>query len=353
MRTVEETCRRISGLDRAAMQRAQDRLDMLTKPRGSLGRLEELAVQFAGILKSLPRECKEKVIFTLAADHGVAVEGVSAYPQEVTGQMVLNFLRGGAAINVLARSVGARVVVVDMGVKAAVAPKSRRLCRRRIAAGTANFLQQPAMSRPQAVQAVAAGIDLVQTEVQRQGISVAAIGEMGIGNTTAASAVVAALTGTSPAAVTGSGTGVDKAGLQRKCVVIETALARHAPDARDAFDVLSKVGGFEIGGMAGIILGAAASRIPVVLDGFIAGAAALIACRLAPAARDFLIAAHCSVEPGHVLVLEKLGTRPLLDLQLRLGEGTGAALALPLLDASVRILNEMASFHTAGVSPAK
>jgi nicotinate-nucleotide--dimethylbenzimidazole phosphoribosyltransferase len=284
----------------------------------------------------------------MAGDHGVAAQGVSLYPAEVTPQMVLNFLRGGAAINVLARHVGARVVVVDMGVAVDLPPHPDLLVRK-IAHGARDFSREPAMSREQAQQAVETGISVVE-EVIATGVDVVATGDMGIGNTTPSSAIVAAITGRPVAEVTGRGTGLDDTGLARKVAVIEAALALHQPDPTDGLDVLAKVGGLEIGGLAGVMIGAAARRVPVVVDGFISGAAALIASALAPAVQPYLIAGHCSVERGHQAVFGRLDLEPLLDLGLRLGEGTGAVLAISLCQAACKILDEMATFAEAGVS---
>ncbi len=340
---------RIHPLDAGAMELAAARQRELTKPAGSLGRLEELAIQLAGISgAALPPSLPRKAVIVMAADHGVAEERVSAYPQKVTAQMVLNFLGGGAAINALSRAVGARVVVVDMGVASELAPHAD-LQMRRIARGTANFRRVPAMTREQAEAAVATGVAVLERELER-GLDLVATGDMGIANTTAASAVVAALTGRPPAEVVGRGTGIDDLTYARKVRVIEEAIALHAPDPSDGLDVLAKVGGFEIGGLAGVIIGAAVHRIPVVIDGFISGAAALVAVTLAPACQPYLIAAHRSVEIGHRAALDRLGLRPLLDLDLRLGEGTGAALAMPLIDAALHVHREMATFAEASIA---
>jgi nicotinate-nucleotide--dimethylbenzimidazole phosphoribosyltransferase len=290
----------------------------------------------------------ERVIFVLAGDHGVSVEGVSAYPADVTAQMIYNFVRGGAAINVLARHVGARVLVVDMGVNAELPPLPG-LVSRKIRRGTRNFAQEPAMIRDEAMMCVESGIELAGAEI-KSGRTWVVTGDMGIGNTTASSAIIAAMTGASVGQVTGRGTGVTAETLARKAGIIETALGRHQPKPQDALDVLSKVGGFEIGGLVGIMLGAAAHRCPVVLDGLIATAAALLAVGLVPAVGKYLIAGHRSVEPGHAVALEALGLVPVLDLALRLGEGTGGALALPVLEAACRLLDEMATFEEAGVA---
>lgn len=347
---LDITISRIGPLDAAAMAAARERQDQLTKPPGSLGRLEELSVHLAGVTGKVPPLLERRTVIVMAGDHGVAGEGVSAYPAEVTAQMVLNFLRGGAAISVLARQAGARVVVVDMGVAADLAPHPH-LRSQKVARGTRNLAQGPAMSREQALQAVETGIGVVQDEIAR-GLDIVVTGDMGIGNTTPSAAIVAAITGSPVELVTGRGTGIDEARWSRKVEVIRRALAVNRPDPTDALDVLAKVGGFEIGGLAGVILGAAAGRVPIVADGFISGAAALIAVGLCPAARDYLIASHSSVEPGHRAVLGHLGLRPLLDLNLRLGEGTGGALALPIVDAAARILGEMATFAEAAVSGA-
>ncbi|HEY8491824.1 MAG TPA: nicotinate-nucleotide--dimethylbenzimidazole phosphoribosyltransferase, partial [Dehalococcoidia bacterium] len=305
METLRQTLERMGALDGAAMAAARARHDRLTKPPGSLGRLEDLAIWLAGVRGDPIPQVREKVIVVAAADHGVAAAGVSAYPQEVTGQMVLNFLAGGAAVTVLARHAGARVVVVDAGV-AADLPERPDLRRVRLGPGTADFSRGPAMSREQAVRCLEEGIRLAREEAAR-GADVVAVGEMGIGNTTAASAVTAAVLGLPPRAVTGRGTGVTGERFQHKVAVIERALAVNRPDPSDPLDVLARVGGFEIGLLAGVMLGAAAERRPVVLDGFITGAAALLACGLAPALRDFMVAAHRSVEPGHQAILDHLG----------------------------------------------
>jgi nicotinate-nucleotide--dimethylbenzimidazole phosphoribosyltransferase len=348
MDLLATTVARIAPLDAAAMEAARARQDALTKPQGALGRLEALSIRIAGITGRPRPRLERPAVVVMAGDHGVAARGVSAFPAEVTPQMVLNFLRGGAAINVLARHTGARVVVVDMGV-AAQLPPHPELLERKVALGTRDFSVEPAMSRAEALRAVEAGI-AVAGEVIDAGADVLATGDMGIGNTTASSAIVAALAGRPAAEVTGRGTGVDDAGLARKVAVIDAALALHRPDPADGLDVLAKVGGFEIAGLAGLIIGAAARRTPVVVDGFISGAAALAACALAPAAQPYLIAGHRSVERGHAAVFGKLDLDPLVDLGLRLGEGTGAALAISLCQAACKILDEMATFGEAGVS---
>ena len=284
----------------------------------------------------------------MAADHGVAARGTSAYPQEVTAQMVLNFLHGGAGINVISRQVGARVIIVDMGV-AVKLEATPGLLSRRIAAGTQDMSRGPAMTVAQARQALETGIEIVTAEIKK-GLDIVATGDMGIGNTTASSAICAIMTGKTIAEVTGRGTGLDDKQLQQKIRIINEAIAFNKPESAKPLEVLAKVGGFEIGGLAGVILGAAAHRVPVVIDGFISGAAALIAAGLCPQSKDYMIAGHCSVEPGHRIMLQHLGLKPLLDLEMRLGEGTGGALAMSLAETSVRILSEMATFAEAGVA---
>jgi nicotinate-nucleotide--dimethylbenzimidazole phosphoribosyltransferase len=347
---LRQIIRQIEPLDAEAMRRVQARQDTLTKPQGSLGRLEALSIQVAGITGQALPKIEDKVVVTMVGDHGVTAEGVSAYPSEVTTQMVYNFLRGRAAINVLARHVGARVVVVDIGVAQELESHSD-LVSRKVALGTRNMAHGPAMSSAEAIRAVEVGIEVVERELVK-GMDIVGTGDMGIGNTTSSSAIVAAFTGAPVAQVTGRGTGIGDKQLQQKIEVIERALMVNRPDPADALDVLAKVGGFEIGGIAGVILGAAAHHIPVILDGFISGAGALIAVGVAPQVRDYLIAAHRSVEVGHSLVLERLGLKPLLDLDMRLGEGTGAALGISLVEAAVKVLNEMATFAEAGVSEA-
>ena len=326
---------------------ARRHLDSLTKPPGSLGRLEELAVRLA-ILSGRAPSVARPVIFTFAADHGVVVEGVSAYPQIVTAQMVENFIRGGAAVNVLARQAGARVVVADFGVASPLG-RSPDLVACPLGLGTANMAAGAAMSRAQAILAIETGAQLAAEAIDA-GADLLATGEMGIGNTTAASAITAAITGAPAEQVTGRGTGVDDTTLAHKIAVVRRALDVNRPDSRDGLDVLAKVGGFEIGGLVGVILAGAARRVPVVLDGFIAGAAALLAATLAPASRHTLFASHRSAERGHARALEHLELEPYLDLGLRLGEGTGAALFVHLARAAALVWSEMATFKDAGVS---
>jgi nicotinate-nucleotide--dimethylbenzimidazole phosphoribosyltransferase len=325
----------------SAFEEARRAYDAKTKPRGSLGRLEELGCRIAGIRGFVPARL-DSVIVVAAADHGVAAEGVSAYPREVTRQMVANFAAGGAAINVLARRAGARLIVVDAGVSE---PFEHELVRPvRIAPGTANIAVGPAMTDAQAEVALAAGGDLA---AELDGVDVVALGEMGIGNTTSASALTAAVLGVDPELVCGRGTGLDDAGVARKVATVRRAL-----EANDGGDPLAALGGFEIAFLAGVVLACEQRRIAVLLDGFITTVAALVATRISPSAGNVMIASHRSPEPGHALALRALGLEPLLDLGLRLGEGSGAALALPLLHASIAILSEMATFAGAGVTDA-
>lgn len=339
----------ISPLDQSAAQAARDRQNILTKPQKSLGCLEELSIQLAGITgKNIPT-IKDKVIITMAGDHGVVAEGVSAFPQEVTLQMVMNFLAGGAAINVLARHIGARVVVVDMGVANDIPAADGKLIKRRVAAGTANISVGAAMTRKQAEESIQSGIEITLAEISR-GADIIGTGDMGIGNTTPSAAIACVLMNQSPENIAGRGTGVDEAGLKRKISAIARALDVNRPNEKDGLDVLTKVGGFEIGGLAGVMLGAASKHVPVMVDGFISTAAAMIALTLAPQCKDYLISAHRSQENGHYLMLEWLNLKPLLDLDLRLGEGTGAAFGISLAEAACKILAEMATFGEAGVS---
>jgi len=338
----------IKPLDREAIAEARARQDRLTKPQGSLGRLEELSIQLAGIQGKPIPQIRHKAIITMAGDHGVVAERVSAFPQQVTAQMVYNFLSGGAGINVTARQIGARIIVVDMGVATELEPNPQLLARK-VAFGTQNMSQGPAMTREQAVTAIETGIEVVASEVAK-GLDIVGTGDMGIGNTTASSAICAVMTEKPVAEVTGRGTGIADEQLTYKIEIINRALAVNQPDPKQPLDVLAKVGGFEIGGLVGVMLAAAAHRIPVVIDGFISGAAALIATALSPGLRDFLIAAHVSAEAGHHLLLKHLGLKPLLDLGMRLGEGTGAALGIFLSETAARVLAEMSTFAEAGVS---
>ncbi len=353
MSLLEETIAAIIPPDDIYRAKARERLEQLALPYWSLGRLMDLAEDLAGITRSLHPPVAGKTIVTMAGDHGVVAAGVSKYPQEVTPQMVHNFVRGGAGINALARQAGAVVVVVDMGVAADLSELAAqgKIIAKSIGPGTANMAVGPAMTREQAVKSLEGGIEVAQKLANST--DVFGTGDMGIGNTTPSSAIVAVLSGLPVAEVTGTGTGIDEAQRLHKIAVIEQALMINAPDKRDGLDVLAKVGGFEIGGIAGLILGAAALKKPVVVDGFISTAAALIAFTLCPTAAAYMISAHQSVERGHRAALEVLGKKPLIDLELRLGEGTGAALAMNFVEAAVMILTEVATFAEASVSEAK
>ncbi|WP_010272382.1 nicotinate-nucleotide--dimethylbenzimidazole phosphoribosyltransferase [Paenibacillus senegalensis] len=398
MKTLKEYLRAIHPLDTQAMKLAQERLDALTKPQGSLGRMEEAVIQLAGIYGHLPSSAEEvepvsakeavsasakeaesasakeaesasvkeverasekeitpasrkapfrKAVIVMAGDHGVCEEGISAYPQEVTAQMVANFLQGGAAVNVLARHVGADVICVDMGVAGEI--RHPQLINRKIRHGTGNIAKGPAMSREEAERAVLAGCELV-SELAAKGYSMIATGEMGIGNTTPSSALLTVLGAADPEVAVGRGTGINEEQRLHKQQIVRQAIERNQPDADDPLDVLAKVGGLEIAGLVGVILGAAANRCPVVIDGFISSAAALVASRLTPNASRYMLASHLSMEQGHQVLLDRLGLRPILHMDMRLGEGTGALLAFPILEAAVKISAEMATFDSAGVS---
>jgi nicotinate-nucleotide--dimethylbenzimidazole phosphoribosyltransferase len=345
---LNATLASIVPLDQKLLQQTQARLDNKTKPLGSLGRLEEFACRIVASTGSDAPDLSKKVIFTFAGDHGVVAEGVSAFPKEVTPQMVLNILQGGAGVNVLARHAGAEVRVVDVGVDYDFGD-CPGLNRRKVARGTRNLATGPAMTREETLAAIAVGIELAH-QCKTEGIGLIGTGEMGIGNTTPSSAIIAAIGGFSPEQVTHRGTGINDQALQVKVSVIQRGLENNRPDPADPLDVLTKVGGLEIAAITGLVLGCAANRIPVVVDGFISTAGALIACELHPHVRDHLFAAHESVEVGHRFMLKRIGVRPILNLAMRLGEGTGAALAMPLLEAGVKILAEMATFDQASVS---
>lgn len=332
---------------------AQHRLDNLTKPQGSLGRLEEFARQLVAISENLDPELDKKVIFTFAGDHGVADEGVSAFPKAVTQQMVMNFVNGGAGINVLARHAGADVVVVDIGVDHDFSGTGTRssipLQMKKVVRGTKNMRRGPAMTREEAEKCIQVGMDLAN-EYAPKGYKIFGTGEMGIANTTPSSAITALLTGKSVEEITGRGTGIDDAAWKKKVSVITDAINVNAPDPADPVDVLAKIGGAEIGGIAGLVLGAATNKIPVVIDGFISTAGALIAYLIEPKTRDYMFAAHRSHEVGHTALLDRIGLSPILDLDMRLGEGTGAALAIMLIEAGLKIYKEMATFQEAAVA---
>lgn len=347
MPKLEEVLKNIRPADTGLLIEAQKRLDSLTKPKDSLGRLEEFAGKMVAITGELRPVIRRKIIFTFAGDHGVAAEGVSAFPSEVTRQMVFNFLRGGAGINVLARHAGAEVVVVDMGVNFDF-DDAPGLVKKKVVYGTRNMRKGPAMTREETLRCIEAGISIAG-EYAAPGV-IFGTGEMGIANTTPSSAMIAAFSGLPAEAVTGRGTGIEDGALRNKIKVIEDALALNRPDAKDAIDVLSKVGGAEIAGIAGLVIGAASLRVPVVIDGFISTAGALAAFELEPMTRDYMFSAHKSVERGHEVMLERIGLKPFVDLDFRLGEGTGAAIGISLVEAALKVYNEMATFGDAGVS---
>ena len=338
---IDQTLAKIIPPDQSAMDAARARQDTLTKPQGSLGRLEELSITLAGIFMDPIPKINRKAVILAAGDHGVVAEGVSAYPQEVTPAMVGNFLAGGAAINVLARHVGASIVVLD--------PDDPAMRAVKIGRGTANMAIGPAMSREDAIRCIEAGIAAADEQIAK-GADLIAFGDMGIGNTTPSSAITAVVTGADPSVTTGRGTGLDDPALAHKVEVVRRSIEVNKPDAKDGLDLLAKVGGFEIGMLAGAMLGTAAAHRPAVVDGFISGAAALIAWTLAPTLSHYLIASHQSVEPGHRIGMETMGLTPLLDMGMRLGEGSGATLAMPIIEAAAKCLAEMATFADAGVA---
>ena len=346
--SIGDAISKIAPADSGAMRRAQSRQRDLTKPPGSLGRLEDVSIQLAGIFQTERPEIRGKAVIVAAGDHGVVAQGVTGYPQEVTAQMVLNFLAGGAAVSVMSSSLGVRQIIVDAGVSTDL-PRHPALRVVKIGRGTSDMSLGPAMTREQAEEAVLAGVNLA-VEAAESGADLIATGDMGIGNTTASSAIAAVITGKSASDLTGKGTGRTPDELVHKAAIIQRALDVNRPDADDALDVLSKVGGFEIGVLAGVMLGAAGMRRAVVLDGFISGAAGLIAYGICPTVRDYMFASHRSAEKGHRAVLSHLKLRPLLDLGLRLGEGTGAVLAMTLVETAAACLSNMATFGEAGVS---
>ncbi len=345
---LDEAIRQIGPADTEARRRAEARQLRLTKPPGSLGRLEQVSVQLAGIFATEKPRIRGRAVIVAAADHGVVAQGVTGYPQAVTGQMVRNFLKGGAAVSVLSRQLGVRQIIVDAGVASGIQdhPDLRRVSAGH---GTGDITLGPAMSARQAEQCLTAGVNLA-VEAARSGADLIATGDMGIGNTTAAGAIAAAVTGKSPRETTGKGTGRTPEELEQKVEVVKRALAVNRPDPGDPLDVLAKVGGFEIAVLAGVVLGGSAMRRAVVLDGFISGAAALLAHLLCPATRDYMLASHRSEEQGHQVILEHLGLTPLLELEMRLGEGSGAVLSMPIIAAASACLCEMATFDEAGVA---
>lgn len=348
MKLLQETIAAIGTLDTLAMEQAQIRLDQLTKPPGSLGKLEEIAVKIAGITGQVFSKVDVPQIVLFAADHGVVAEGVSAFPQEVTAAMVHNFLNGGAAVNVFARQAGAQIRLVDIGVKGNLSHSD--LMQKKVKeGGTDNFCLGAAMKRAEAVEALEIGISMAK-EAKMQGVNLLATGEMGIGNTTASSALASVLAQLPVTEVVGHGTGLDQSGVQRKVDAISRGIALNQPNYKDPLDTLAKVGGLEIAGLAGLLLGAAALRIPIIVDGFISSAAALVAYKLAPASKDFMFASHASVEPGHRQVLQAIGLEPMIYLDMRLGEGTGAVLMMHLVEAASLMIKDMATFAEAGIT---
>lgn len=345
--TFESYVAEIEPADAGIYQRAIEHENALTKPPGSLGRLEELAIRICAIQRTLQPSVHSAIVLVFAADHGVCAERVNPYPQSVTRQMLSNFLQGGAAINAIANSVGASLTLVDTGV---LAPPLQHpnLVSRRVASGTRNFCEGPAMSEEETLSAIQAGVECAEDAI-RKGSALLALGEMGIGNTTVASAICSALTGREPLSICGVGTGSDEASLERKRDAVRRALALHRPHLSDPLDLLQHLGGFEIGAMCGACIAAARHRCPIVIDGFISTAAAAIAFRMNHRIRDYLIAGHQSTEPGHRVLLELLNLHPILHLNMRLGEGTGAALAIPVIRAAIETFRCMATFEGAGV----
>lgn len=352
MRLLDQSIAAIHPPNQSVHQAALARLADQARPLGSLGIMEPLSAQLAAITGTLDVDFTKKIIVTCAGDHGVVEEGVSLFPQEVTPQMVYNFVQGGASVSVLARHAGASVRVADLGVNHDF-PDNLPIFHKKIGKGTANFAKKPAMSREQAIRSLEAGIDIVNQLIDEEGMDLLGTGDMGIGNTTPSSAIIAAFSGLPVETVTGRGTGIDNAMLANKVRVIEKALALHRPDPTDALDVLAKVGGFEIGGLAGLVIGAASRGIPVICDGLISTAGALIACELAPEVKAYLFASHNSVEIGHRCMLDRMGLKPLLNLDFRLGEGTGTAVAMHLLDAATRVLAEIKTFAEVGIQNAQ
>jgi nicotinate-nucleotide--dimethylbenzimidazole phosphoribosyltransferase len=352
MGLLEKTIQKIKKPNAEVYARAKERLRHQARPAGSLGILEDVGARLAGIFGTLDVKLKNKVVVTCAGDHGICEEGVSLFPSEVTPQMVYNFVNGGASINVLARHAGAKVMVADLGVAHNFGP-DLPIFHKKVRKGTANFAKGPAMSRDEAIQSIEAGIEIVEELVKKEPVHLLGTGDMGIGNTTPSTAIIAVYSGVPVSQLTGRGTGLDDEGLKKKIAAVEKGLSVNQPDAADPVGVLSKVGGLEIGGLAGLVIGAAAWGVPVVCDGFISTAGALIACELAPSARHYLFASHNSVEAGHRFMLKRLELEPLLDLKFRLGEGTGAALAMELMDAATRILIEIKTFEEVAIQDAQ
>lgn len=350
MSLIKSTIGNISAVSDEARDKAKARLDQLTMPHWALGRLMDLAVDMAGMTGQSPPPVERKTIVTMAGDHKVTEEGVSLYPAEVTPQMIGNFVNGGAGVNALSGLTGARVVVVDMGVNADLSGMGDAIVSKKIGMGAANIAKGPAMSRKDAERSIEAGIEIAADLADSTDLF--GTGDMGIGNTTPSAAIIAAITKSDPVDITGRGTGLDDTQLKHKIEIIKTILKVNKPDLNDGVDILAKLGGFEIGGIAGLILGAASMRKPVLIDGFISTAAALIAKTIEPKSQDYMICSHLSVEPGHLAMLKALGKTPLLDMNMRLGEGTGSALAFCLVDAAVKVLTKVATFEEAAVSQA-
>lgn len=348
MELLQKTIDRIGALDNEVMEKARVRVDNLIKPPKSLGRLEDLAVQLAGITKNIHPVVDNKAIIVMSGDHGVCEEGVAPNPQEITLMQTLNFPKGITGVCALAKASGAKIVTVDIGVKTDLEADCGVLMKK-IKYGTDNMAKGPAMTREEAIKSLEVGIE-VATEEIKKGINLLGTGEMGIGNTTASTAILAVIGGFNPDEITGRGAGLSSEGIQHKAKVIERAIAVNKPDASDGIDVLSKVGGLEIGGMAGVMLAAAANRVPVVVDGYISTAAALIAVAIAPKVKDYLIPSHASAEIGGKKALELLGIQPMIYMDLCLGEGSGAALVFPIIEAACHMINSMITFEEAGIS---
>ncbi len=350
---LEEMVKKIQPVGGKWVEKAREHTLQLAIPPRALGRLHDISERICGIQETLQPEVSSKAFLVMAGDHGVASDGVSAFPQEVTGEMVKNFLRGGAGINVLARNVGAEVLVVDMGIIPDVDPGSseyrNRFHIRKVGRGTANIARGPAMTRAQAEQSILHGFNIA-SELFSTGVRMLGTGDMGIGNTTPSAALGAVLTGKPVNEMVGRGTGIGDSAMDNKCEIVKRAIEINRPNAADGLDALAKVGGFEIGGIAGCVLAAAYHRRPAVIDGFISTAGALVAHSLCPAAVDYVFAGHCSEESGHRKMLAYLGLEPILDLGLRLGEGTGAALAMGVIEGAVRVFNEVLTFEQAGVT---
>ncbi|WP_025785383.1 nicotinate-nucleotide--dimethylbenzimidazole phosphoribosyltransferase [Sporosarcina sp. D27] len=347
MRVLEQTIHKIGKLDEEIMDRARERVNNLIKPPNSLGRLEEIAVQLAGITKELTPSVDRKAIITMAADHGVYDEGISSNPQEVTLAQTLLFQKGLTGVCAIGRVSGAKIIAVDIGIKGNL-PEAAGVIKRKVKHGTDNMLKGPAMTREEAIQSIEVGIEMANQEA-KNGIQLLGTGEMGIGNTTPSTAILSVLKNCDPLEITGKGAGVGPGGIEHKAAVIRKAITKNKPNPNDGIDVLAKVGGVEIGGMAGVMLGAAANRIPVVIDGYISTVAALIAASIEPKAKEYFLASHASAEPGGRLASELLGIEPMLTMDMCLGEGSGAALAFPIIESAASMIKHMATFSEVGM----